>query len=233
MKLLLFSNSTNAGEEYMAYTLPFIKGFLGTGKQKGIFIPYAAVTFSFDEYEKRVAEKFATLNHEIQSVHRLTNPKEAIDEADFIVIGGGNTFQLLKLLQDNKLLNKIREKVMLGTPYIGWSAGSNMACPGIYTTNDMPIVTPSDFNALNLIHYQINPHYTDFVQPGHGGETRDTRIAEFCAANQKTIVVGLPEGTLLRVEGNQSLLMGTKSAVVFKFGQEKRSVNPGDYINVY
>ena len=233
MKLLLFSNSTNPGEEYLSGTLPFIKGFLGAGRQKGIFIPYAAVTFSFDEYEGRVAEKFASLHHEIASVHRLSNPQEAIEKADFIVVGGGNTFQLLKMLQDNELLTSIRKRVMDGTPYIGWSAGSNLACPGIYTSNDMPIVQPKDFKALNFINYQINPHYTDYVQPGHGGETRDARIIEFCAANPKAVVVGIPEGTAIRVEGNQSLLMGTKSAVIFRDGAEKRWVNPGDYLSLF
>jgi len=233
MKLLLFSNSTNADEEYMSFTLPFIKGFLGSGKQKGIFIPYAAVTFSFDEYERKVAEKFKSLHHEIQSVHRQTNSKAEIESADFIVVGGGNTFQLLKLMQDNDLLSVISEKVRMGTPYIGWSAGSNMACPGIYTTNDMPIVEPTNFKALDLVNYQINPHYTDFVQPGFGGEMRDTRINEFCAANPDKIVVGLPEGTALRVEGNQSLVMGAKPAAIFKNGSEKQWVNPGDYLNFF
>jgi len=232
MKLLLFSNSTNSGESYLSFTLPFIKGFLGAGKQRGIFIPYAAVTLSFDEYEKKVAEKFLTLQHDIMSVHRLANPKAEIEAADFIVIGGGNSFQLLKLMQDNQLLTVVSDKVKNGTPYIGWSAGSNMACPGIYTTNDMPIVQPSDFKSLNLIHYQINPHYTDFVQPGHGGETRDARLIEFCTANPKSNVVGLPEGTALRVEGNQSLLLGTKTAVIFKNGIEKQYISPGNYLNI-
>ena len=110
-----------------------------------------------------MAEKFASLHHEIASVHRLSNPQEAIEKADFIVVGGGNTFQLLKMLQDNELLTPIRKRVMDGTPYIGWSAGSNLACPGIYTSNDMPIVQPKRFKALNFINYQINPHYTDYV----------------------------------------------------------------------
>jgi dipeptidase E len=230
MKLLLLSNSTLAGQEYLSFAIPFIKGFLGAGKQVGVFVPYAAVTFSFDEYEKKVAGKFAAIGQQLVSVHRAANPIETIRNADFIVIGGGNTFHLLKHMQDKNLMHVITEKVKADTPYIGWSAGSNMACPGIYTTNDMPIVEPKDFKALNLINYQINPHYTDFMQPGHAGETRETRILEYCAANPGKRVLGLPEGDIIRVEGNQSLLMGAKKAIVFCHGEKPMLVSPGDYL---
>jgi dipeptidase E len=230
MKLLLLSNSTLAGQEYLSFAMPFIKGFIGAGKQVGAFVPYAAVTFLFDEYEQKVAEKFQAIGQSLISVHREANPVETVRNADFIVIGGGNTFHLLKHMQDNNLMNIIKDKVKSGTPYIGWSAGSNMACPGIYTTNDMPIVEPKDFKALNLINYQINPHYTDFVQPGHAGETRETRILEYCAANPDKKVLGLPEGDIIRVEGNQSLLMGARKAIVFSHGKSPYFVNPGDYL---
>jgi dipeptidase E len=230
MRLLLFSNSTNSGEEYLSFTLPFIKGFLGVTRQKGIFIPFAAVTFSFDEYEQKVAEKFASIGHKIESIHNQKDMIDSIEKSDLIVVGGGNSFQLLKLMQDNNLLQVIKSKVESGTPYIGWSAGSNMACPGLYTTNDMPIVEPQNFRSLGLIDYQINPHYTDFHPEGHAGETRETRINEFCTANKGVKVLGLPEGTAVKVENGKSLLMGAKPAYIFSYNQEKQMVKPGDFV---
>ena len=178
MKLLLISNSTNAGEEYLDYPKYNIKKFLGDKPVKALFIPYAAVTFSFDDYEAKVANRFKELGHDVVSIHRFSDPVKAVEEAEAIVVGGGNTWQLLKMTQDNGLIEPIRKKVLGGTPYIGWSAGSNMACPTLRTTNDMPIIEPDTFNALKLISFQINPHYLDANPDGHAGETREQRIEE-------------------------------------------------------
>ncbi len=218
MNLLLFSNSTNAGEPYLSYPVPYIHEFLGEKPVKALFIPYAAVTFSFDEYEEKVKARFQSIGHDLVSIHHYNNPVEAIENAEVIVIGGGNTFHLLRLLQENKIIKPVRKKVLDGTPYIGWSAGSNVTCPTICTTNDMPIVETQGFKALNLLPFQINPHYTDIVPPGFAGETRDQRIAEYMAANPASTVVGLREGTLLKYTNGELRLQGPYSAKIFKAG---------------
>ena len=145
-----------------------------------------------------------------------------------IIVGGGNTFNLLKTIQDNGLVELMRDKIKGGTPYIGWSAGSNMVCPTIRTTNDMPIVEPQSFNALNMIPFQINPHYTDATLSGHGGETREMRLEEFLEANKDMYVAGLREGTMFIVEGNTITLDGKKDCRVFKHGQEPKELTKTD-----
>ena len=158
MRLLLISNSTNPGEAYLGYPKNNIKEFLTEVTGKVIFIPYAAVTFSYDEYEAKVSKRFNEMGIEIISIHHFEDRKAAVENASAIVVGGGNTWQLLKLLKDNDLVGIIRKKVLSGIPYVGWSAGSNVACPTIRTTNDMPVAEPGSFAAFNLIPFQINPH---------------------------------------------------------------------------
>ncbi|HEX2936622.1 MAG TPA: dipeptidase PepE [Bacteroidales bacterium] len=228
MNLLLFSNSTNAGEPYFSYPLPYIRQFLGAKPLQALFIPYAAVTFSFDEYEAKVKERFLSIGHDLISIHHFNNPMEAVENAEVIVTGGGNTFHLLRLLQQNKLIEPIRKKVLNGTPYIGWSAGSNVTCPTICTTNDMPIVEPNGFKAFNLLPFQINPHYTDIVPHGFAGETRDQRIAEYLAANPAISVVGLREGTLFRYENGKLGLQGPYKAKIFKAGEPAFELSESD-----
>lgn len=228
MKLLLISNSTNAGEPYLQHCIGNIGDFLGT-KKKSVFIPFAAVTFSFDEYEKKVAEKFAEIGQEIVSVHRFDDYKQAVENAEAIVVGGGNTWALLKRMQENDLLDVIRKKVVdEGVPYIGWSAGSNVACPTIKTTNDMPIVEPDNFNALNFVNFQINPHYLDANPEGHAGETREQRIEEFIEMNKDVFVVGLREGTMLRIEDGNIKMIGKRNARIFRFGSEPKELSVDD-----
>ncbi len=229
MRLLLISNSTNAGEEYLGHSLPKIKDFLGDFKpQNAVFIPYAAVTFSFDDYEKKVNERLATIGLQVKSVHHYSVPAKAIEEADLIVVGGGNTFHLLKYIQDNDLIDVVRKKVEQGTPYIGWSAGSNVACPTIKTTNDMPIIEPHSFNAFSLVPFQINPHYIDANPEGHAGETREQRIEEFIEVNRNVYVVGLREGTALLVEDDKIRLIGERNARIFHYGQTPQELTPDD-----
>lgn len=218
MRLLLISNSTNPGEQYLGYPKNNIKEFLGNLPGKAVFIPYAAVTFSFDEYETIVSERFRELGIEIVSVHHFEDRKSAVESASAIIVGGGNTWQLLKLLADNDLIGVIRKKVLSGTPYVGWSAGSNVACPTIKTTNDMPVVEPGSFSAFNLIPFQINPHYTDANPAGHAGETREQRIQEFIEVNPSVYVIGLREGTMLLRENENLSLIGSKTARIFKKG---------------
>lgn len=228
MRLLLISNSTNPGEPYLDYPKQHIKDFLGEKAKNAIFIPYAAVTFSFDEYEEKVNARFAEIGHHVTGIHRFINPVEAIENADAIVVGGGNTWQLVKMLHEKGLMKIIRKKVKSGTPYIGWSAGSNIACPTLRTTNDMPIVEPKKFKTLKLVPFQINPHYLDAHPENHGGETREMRIQEFIEVNRDVHVVGLREGTMLLVEDKEMTLIGNRSARIFKHGQEPSELSNED-----
>jgi dipeptidase E len=218
MRLLLISNSTNPGEKYLDYPKNHIKEFLGASPITALFIPYAAVTFSYDDYEKRVSERFREIGHNIISIHRFQDPVEAIRKSSAIVVGGGNTWKLLSLIRENKLIEIVREKVLAGTPYIGWSAGSNVACPTIRTTNDMPVIEPDSFSSFNLIPFQINPHYLDANPAGHAGETREQRIEEFIEINPGIYVVGLRESTLLIVENGILHLKGPRNARIFLKG---------------
>jgi dipeptidase E len=220
MKLLLISNSANAGEAYLEYPKNNIRRFLGTESIKALFIPYAAVTFSYNDYETKVKTSFREIGHDIVSIHHFEDPVKAVKEARAIVIGGGNTWMLLKCLQKNGLMPVISERVRAGLPYIGWSAGSNVACPTIMTTNDMPVTEPLGFKALNLVPFQINPHYLDANPVGHAGETREQRILEYIEANPCIYVVGLREGTMLLIEDDNISLIGKQKARIFLKGSD-------------
>ena len=234
-KLLLISNSTMAGEEYLGWPRTHISDFLSKyGVKKVTFIPFAGVNLSleslnhsYDVYEKRVASVFKTLNIELESVHHADNPVEMINNAEAIAVGGGNTFHLVAKLHETGLMKAIKEKAEKGTPYMGWSAGSNVACPTLKTTNDMPIIEPQSFNTLNLIPFQINPHYLDANPEGHGGETRQQRIEEFLSINRNTKVLGLREATMLLIENNSMKLLGSRKLRLFQFGKEPKEFEPG------
>ena len=227
MKLLLISNSTNAGEAYLKYPIGRIGEHL-QGVTEVVFVPYAAVTFSYAEYERKVQERFNEIGVKVRSIHREKNPIKAIKEAQAICVGGGNTFALARMMQRQKLMSAIKSKIEKGTPYVGWSAGSNVACPTICTTNDMPIVEPESFKAINAVRFQINPHYLDANPEGHAGETREQRILEYIEANPRRYVVGLREGCMLRVEGDKMELIGKRPMRIFKKGIEIFEVNAGD-----
>lgn len=209
MKLLLLSNSTNYGESYMDWCAEKIGAFTEGYKNNIVFISYAAVGFSYDEYCNRVNTALSKYGVVVTDINTAENPKELIKDASAIFVGGGNTFQLLKLLQEKDLLKVIKDKVAEGIPYVGWSAGSNIAGPSIKTTNDMPIVEPNSFEALNFIPYQINPHYTEKTIPDHGGETRMQRLQEFISANPESEVVCLPEACYLEMAEEQLKYIGS------------------------
>jgi dipeptidase E len=216
------------GDAYLDYPKHEIRKFLGEKPLTALFIPYAAVTFSFDVYEQKVAERFAELGFSVKSIHHFADPVKAVREAEAIVVGGGNTWQLVRMLHDNRLMKPIRERVMNGTPYVGWSAGSNVACPTLRTTNDMPIIDPRGFDTIGLVPFQINPHYLDVNPAGHGGETREQRILEFLKINPDVYVVGLREGTMLRVEKNKIELIGKRTARIFKKGVNPKELGEKD-----
>lgn len=227
MKLLLISNSTNAGEEYLRYPLPEIDRFLG-GVREVTFIPYAAVTFSYAEYERKVQTRLGDRGIRVRSVHRSADPARMIREAQAVCVGGGNTFALAKKMQEQGLMQAILRHIKSGRPYLGWSAGSNVACPTICTTNDMPIVEPLSFKAIGAVKFQINPHYLDAAPEGHAGETREQRILEYIEANPRRWVAGLREGCMLRVEEGRMELIGSRPMRMFKHGTEPFEVQPGD-----
>lgn len=216
------------GEDYLGFPLPHIQSFLGDQPVKALFIPFAAVTFSFDEYEEKVNAAFKKAGHSVVGIHHFDNPQKAIEEAEAIVVGGGNTWQLVRMLHDQNLMMAIRRNVQSGTPYIGWSAGSNVACPTLRTTNDMPIVDPTSFNTTGLVPFQINPHYMDANPDGHAGETREQRILEFIEVNPLTYVVGLREGTMLKLENGKLDLIGDRSARIFMQGTEAYELHAGE-----
>lgn len=227
MNLLLISNSTNPGEDYLGWPQKEIKNYLDKhGVKKVLFIPYAGVSISYDAYEERVNAVFKSLGFDVYSIHHDSNPVQAIENAEAIAIGGGNTFHLLREMQRAGIMSAIRERVLSGVPYMGWSAGSNLACPTMRTTNDMPIVEPESFNCLGLIPFQINPHYLDAHPSNHGGETREQRIEEFLVVNPNVYVVGLREATLLHLEDSKLSLRGRHSMRIFKNGQQPIEIEP-------
>jgi dipeptidase E len=237
--LLLISNSTNAGEEYLAWPREHIKSYLNEyGVKKVLFVPYAGVGLSdesleasYDVYEARVAAVYKELGFELESVHKAANPVEAVKNAEAVAVGGGNTFHLFAVMQEQNLMTAINERIAEGMPYMGWSAGSNVACPSLKTTNDMPIIEPSSFNGLGVVPFQINPHYLDANPEGHGGETREQRIEEFTKVTREMYVVGLREGCLLRVDDNEMKLVGDRPIRLFKFGQEPREIEKTEDLN--
>ena len=225
MQLLLLSSSRADNSEYLAPGLTQITEILGDIKRV-LFIPYAGVSVGYDAYQQMVQSALGAIGVTVDSIHQFENPQAAVKQAQAIVIGGGNTFHLLHQLYQQQLIELIGEKVRTGTPYIGWSAGSNVAGQSIRTTNDMPIIEPPSFNALNLLPFQLNPHYTDFKPAGFHGETRDMRLNEFMLLNPATPIVGLPEGTALRRNESRLSYVGTVHGYLF-MGGEKTPIEPG------
>ena len=230
-RLLLLSNSRNPGKGFLEHAGDFICDFLGDGVRKIAFVPFAGVTITWDEYTEMVSKRYGELGYEIASVHSASDPVALVRDADAVAVGGGNTFHLLRTMAELGLVEAIRERVLAGAPYMGWSAGSNVASRTICTTNDMPIVEPPSFNALGLVPFQINPHYTEETLPNHGGETRADRLNEYTTANPGVVVVGLREGTMLRVEGTEVALLGQGDMKIFRHGEAPREVAASDSLS--
>jgi dipeptidase E len=229
--LLLISNSTLHGSGYLDHCADEIKKLLENHK-KVLFIPYARPSgLTHEEYTKIARDRFNKMNLELSGINEYSDPKEAVDNAEAIFIGGGNSFVLLNSLYNINIINNIRKKVSEGMPYIGTSAGSNVACKSIMTTNDMPIMYPPSFKALELVPFNINPHYLDpDTNSKHMGETRETRIKEFHCYNS-VYVVGLREGAMLHITGNKIILKGKTGARIFVKDKDAKEFKPGDSLD--
>ncbi len=205
-RLLACSSSIAGNSAYLEPVFPLLKQFLPQPLSIA-FIPFAS-TGSYDDYFSKVVTGFGVLPHRFILV-TPGNAAALINEAEAIMVGGGNTFKLLHHIYEYKLLDVIRNKVEAGSPYIGWSAGANITGPSIGTTNDMPIIEPKSFNALGLLPFQINPHYNNYLPPGHNGETRDQRLVEFLAMNPGLSILALPEGSaVMKNEEGIKLMAG-------------------------
>jgi dipeptidase E len=227
-RLLLISNSTLHGSGYLDHAAEEIHNFLG-GVSRVLFLPFALA--DHDDYASRARQRFAAMGYDLDSIHHADDKQQAVNDAESIFIGGGNTFRLLKALYDFELLSLIKQRAEQGVPYIGSSAGSNVAGPTIRTTNDMPIVEPPSFNALGLVRFQINPHYLDpSPDSTHMGETREERILQFLEENE-TPVVGLREGAMVRVEKGSTILKGSSGARIFRKAQPPVEILPGARLN--
>lgn len=229
-RILLISNSTLFGSGYLDHAEAEIRSFLGAAKSV-LFVPFAL--HDRDRYASTAQQRFAKMGYELSSIHTAANPRQALEETAALFIGGGNTFRLLKALYDYELLGPVRERVEQGMLYIGSSAGSNVACPTIRTTNDMPIVQPPSLDAIGIVNFQINPHYLD-PDPNskHMGETREERILQFLEEND-TPVVGLREGAILKIEQGETILRGSTGARVFRKGLELIELSPGAHLNSF
>ena len=229
MNLLMLSSSRAGDEGYLNHASQMIAEHL-VQCERIVFIPYAGVTIDWPSYTEKVQTALPKLN--IVGIESFSNPATAIAQADAVMVGGGNTFHLLNQLYKNGLMDPIRERAKNGMPYVGWSAGSNICGNSIRTTNDMPIVYPPSFDALSLVPFQLNPHYSDYQPPGHNGETRAQRIAEFCVLNPAMPVLGIKEGTALVRKGDTLTLQGPHDGVVFK-GQQQSVIQPLQDLSAY
>jgi dipeptidase E len=223
MNVLALSSSRVGGGAYLAAAGPVINDFLGDSSLNVAFVPFATADNDFEGYAARVREGLSPLPLTI-GVVTPESGKEVIETADVIMVGGGNTFKLLHDIYRYDLFSLVQRSVQSGTPYIGWSAGANLAGRTLCTTNDMPILQPQSFTAFGFFPFQLNPHYYNVSIEGFHGETRDQRLTEFLQVNPGLPVVGLPEGTALQRQGDKLQLVGERSAVLFQNSKEDISV---------
>jgi dipeptidase E len=212
--VLMLSSSKVGNEDYLLHAIPMLKQHL-LGIKELVFIPFAGVSVNWDDYTTKVQN--ALPDYQVKGIHQFTNPYQALENAQAIVVGGGNTFNLLYELYQQDLLDTVKSLVNQGTPYVGWSAGSNICGNSIRTTNDMPIVQPSSFEALNFVPFQLNPHYTDHQPPGH---------------NPKIPVIGIREGSGLLLQGDSLIMKGELDGVVFD-GESQSVIKPGQDLSKY
>jgi len=228
-RILLISNSTQYGRGYLDHAEEDIRRILQAVK-KVLFVPHALLDHS--GYTSTARKRFAAMGFALDSLHEAADPRRAVRDGEAVFIGGGNTFRLLKALYDNRLLEPICGRVRAGMPYIGSSAGSNVACPTIRTTNDMPITEPPSLTAMGLVPFQLNPHYLD-PDPNsqHMGETREERIQQYLEENELP-VCGLREGGLLDIDGGAIILKGAR-ARIFRRGKQPVEAKPGERLEAF
>lgn len=223
---LLISASSYQDTGYLRHCKNWVKDFLGeSGKEEILFIPYAGVRRSNDEYEQKVIDRLKNKN--IKSIHHYEDKISAIKNANSIAVGGGNTFMLLYTLYKLNLVEPIKEAVANGAKYFGWSAGANIAGKTMMTTNDMPIIMPKSFDSLNIFPYQINPHFISGKLAGHNGESREERLEEFLIANPKETIYALPEGTALLIADNEAEVIGHSEILKFEYQKEIEKIEVG------
>ena len=223
---LLISASSYQDTGYLRHCKNWVKDFLGeSGKEEILFIPYAGVRRTNDEYEQKVIDRLKNKN--IKSIHHYEDKISAIKNANSIAVGGGNTFMLLYTLYKLNLIEPIKEAVANGTKYFGWSAGANIAGKTMMTTNDMPIIMPKSFDSLNIFPYQINPHFISGKLAGHNGESREERLEEFLIANPKETIYALPEGTALLIADSEAEVIGYSEILKFEYQKEIEKIEVG------
>ena len=226
-KIIIASTSTLHGGGYLDYLTDTLKEHFKNCSSL-LFVPYARPGgISHDDYTKKAAEFFRSLDINVKGIHEFENPVEAVQNAEAIFTGGGNTFLLVTQLYQNKVMDAIKTAVEKGTPYLGTSAGSNICGLTMETTNDMPIIYPPSFDTLGLIPFNINPHYLDPISGStHMGETRETRIKEFHQFNPQP-VLGLREGSWLEVNADVITLRGSLQARLFRQNTEPEEIETG------
>ena len=223
---LLISASSYQDTGYLRHCKNWVKEFLGEcGKEEILFIPYAGVRRTNDEYEQKVIDRLKNSN--IKSIHHYEDKISAIKNARSIAVGGGNTFMLLYTLYKLNLIEPIKEAVANGAKYFGWSAGANIAGKTMMTTNDMPIIMPKSFDSLNIFPHQINPHFISGKLAGHNGESREERLEEFLIANPKDTIYALPEGTALLIADNEAEVIGHSEILKFEYQKEIEKIEVG------
>lgn len=222
--LLLISASKADNTPYLEHATPWLQSHFRD--KKVLFIPYAGVTVGHADYTTKVQAALKDSGIQLEGIESKTSVRAAIEDAEAVAVGGGNTFVLLNTLYQLGILDALRRRISQGMPYAGWSAGSNIAGLSIRTTNDMPIVQPPSFSALAAVPFQLNPHYTDYVPADFHGETRDQRLAEFNAYDKHTPVLAIQEGSALKVAGDRMHLLGHKSGYVFTH-EAKLKLQPG------
>ena len=230
--MIIASTSTIHGSGYLEYLIPILQKHLKNVK-KLLFVPYARPGgISYDDYTTIVAKAFNKLAIDVKGIHQYNNPKEAIENAEAIFTGGGNTFELVNQIYKNNILSTLKNVIESGTPYLGTSAGSNICGVTMMNTNDMPIVYPPSFTTLGCIPFNINAHYLDPIKGStHMGETRETRIKEYHIFND-TPVLGLREGSWLEVSGDVIFLRGKYSAKFFQANKEAIELESGVAVKV-
>jgi dipeptidase E len=227
-RLLLISSSVVHGSAYLDHCEADVRAFLAATPEL-VFVPYALA--NRDAYAARVRDRLSKMGIAVTSVHETPDPVATVDGAHAVFVGGGNTFRLLTTLYETGVLPVLRRRALAGMPYMGSSAGTNLACPTIKTTNDMPIVQPPSFDALGLIPFQINPHFIDADPTSkHQGETREDRLREFHEMNAAP-VVGLREGALIAVDGSHAVLRGSTGAKLFRRGDAPLELAPGSALD--